>query len=1103
MARLYLALLGGFQGQADAGPAIALPTRKSQALLAYLALPPGRSHSRGKLASLLWADMADPQARGGLRQALSALRKMAPEAGLLVFDGDAVALDPVSVAVDVVEFERAVADGAPEALGRAVGLYRGELLEGLALREAPFEEWLLAERERLRELALEAFAKLLRHQRTAGALDDAVATARRLLALDRLQEPVHRVLMQLYVQLGRREAALRQYQLCVSALARELQLEPEPATKQLYQDILRQRTLRPATDVETPEPPGIAPDLPRFADDTLARDVPLVGREAEMRRLREVLDRDWIDGGRLLAVIGEAGVGKTRLVAEFAAEASARGGSVLVGRCHEAEQILPFGPWVDALRAVRLNRRDPAVEGLAPLYHTALGRLLPELGRPERDFQAGPLDHRQLFEAVSQIIRGLAAHRPLMVILEDLHWADEMSVRLFSYLGRRLPASSILVVGTARAEDLAAAALLRRTFEDLGPRLVRLPLLPLSRADTLTLARTLARDAVEGEIVTGLFAQIWSASEGNPLVVVETIRALPAAIGPERSTSVTLPQRVREVIVRHLERSSERARQVVAVAAVIGHEFEFPLLQRAASLDEGDTAEAVEELVRCQILKHVGERFDFTHDRIREVAYRNVLPERQRALHARITLAIENLYAGRLADCVEHLAHHAGRGGLREKAVAYLRQAGSKAFSSSAHAEALANFTRALDLLATLPTGVERDRQELGVRLALGPTLQVTRGYAAPEVEANYRRARELSARVGDLIQRFQALWGLWLLASHRANVTTALEFGQELLALGERSGDSALRLEGHHALWPVLIWTGRVNAARSHLEQGIALYDKTQHRAHAFVYGGHDPGMCCLKCASWAFWLLGYPERGLEYSVSSLSLAEHLAHPPSLVTALAWACVFRDLRREASAVRRHAGDLMRVATEQGTEQWLATGTIIDGCVRAELGEGEPAAAQIRRGIDVYRSTGAELFMPYFLSLQARAHIALGQPGIALGLVGEALTRARATGELVWEPELLRLQGELHLATRSTGVPAACESFQRAIAIARGEQARSWELRAAVSLARVLAADGELGHACRTLAAVYDGFTEGFDTPDLRDAQSLLRDLATREDRKS
>ena len=534
------------------------------------------------------------------------------------------------------------------------------------------------------------------------------------------------------------------------------------------------------------------------------------------------------------------------------------------------------------------------------------------------------------------------------------------------------------------------------------------------------------------------------------------------------------------------------------MAAVIGHEFEFPLLYRAAGLDERETAEAVEELVRRRVLQSVGEKFGFTHDRIREVAYQSILPERRQALHARVTAAIADLYAGRLSDYIERLAHHAVRGRLPEQAIAYLRQAGSKAFSNSAHVEAVANFATALDLIMALPESTARDREELGVRLALGPTLQVTRGHAAPEVEANYGRARALSQRVGDLGQQFQALWGLWLMASYRANATTALELGGELLALAERSGDSALLLEGHHALWPVLIWSGRVSAARPHLEQGIALYDKTAHHAHAFVYGGHDPGMCALKCASWAFWLLGFPERALAYSAQSLSFAADLAHPPSLVAALVWACVFRDVRREPGAMHEHARALIHIASEQGAQQWLAAGRIFDACVRAELGEGHAAIDDIKRGVDVYRSTGAALFMPYFLSLRARAERSIGRYDVALATVEEALRVARETGELVWEPELLRLEGEVGLLNAPGDSGRALGCFDRALEIARREQARSWELRAAVSLAGVLAANGERAEARRRLADAYNGFTGGFDTADLSEAQRLLKELTTR-----
>src|SRR6266508_1543075 len=1092
MPRLNLALLGGFQGRLGASAPLTLPTRKSQALLAFLALPPGRLHPREKLASLLWGGMREPQARGGLRQSLFTLRRVVGvHPSVLLIDGQSVALNPTSVDVDVIEFERQVAEGTPAALERAAALYRGELLEGLALQEAPFEEWLLAERDRLRELALEALAKLLRHQRTTGATEAALQTALRLLALDRLQEPVHRAIMRLYVQLGRRASALRQYQVCVGVLQRELGIEPEMTTKQLYQEILRQQPSHPAANVESPATVHAVPaEVSRLPDETLPRELPLIGREAEIRRLREVLNRAWEGHGQVVAVIGEAGVGKSRLLAEVAVEAVARGARVLVGRCYEAEQILPFASWVDALRAGHVNEEREALESLNPLWRTELARLLPELSLPGYGPGQNPVDYRQLFESVAQLVRQLVLHQPVMLILEDLHWGDEMSLRLLSFVGRRLQTWPILVVGTAREEDLASAPILRRTLEDLSRdrRLVELRLAPLSKEETLTLVRTLAGAESHEAVTTGLAEQVWITSEGNPFAVVEIVRALPKAAGADPSAKLAVPERVRDVIVRHLEELSERSRDLTTVAAVIGREFDFPLLQRSAGLEENEAAELLEELVRRRVLHSVGERFDFTHDRIREVAYGRLLRERQRALHARIATSMETLYADQLAEQVERLAHHAARGELGDKAVGYLRQAGVKAFANSAH-------TDALDLLGKLAPGPARDREELSLRLALGPALQATRGYATPEVVQNYARARQLADEVGAPVQRFQALWGIWLVASHRASAGTALELGRELLALAERFDDPALLLEGHHALWPVLVWLGSADAARWHLDQGMALYDKARHQSHAFVYGGHDPGVCCRKVASWASWILGYPKRGLEESVASLELARELDHPTSIIVALVWACVFRDLRREVQEVGEHARALITLSTEHEASQWLAAGTMIDGFVHAELGQGELAIAQIRRGLAAYGSTGAHLFVPYFLSLLARACLKLGQLDEGLRVIGEALERARTTGERVWEAELIRLEGELRLAAAPDDVAEALDCFRRAIEIARSQAARSWELRAALSLARLLVAEGQRDEAKRTLA-VYDWFTEGLDTADLREAKALLEDLA-------
>ena len=1098
MARLNLTLLGGFQGRLGAAAPLALPTRKSQALLAFLALPPGRSHPRAKLASLLWGGMGESQARSGLRQSLFSLRKAVDvEPPALLVDGQTVALNPTCVEVDVVEFERQVAEGTPAALERAGALYRGELLEGLALQEAPFEEWLLAERERLHELALEALAKLLGHQRATGAPETALQTALRLLALDPLQEPVHRAAMRLYVQLGRRATALRQYQICIGVLQRELGVEPEAKTKQLYHEVLRQRPSRAGATVEGPAPAHGGPaEVPH---ETLPRELPLVGREGEVNRLRESLNRAWQGHGHVVAVIGEAGVGKSRLLAEIAAETAARGGRVLVGRCYEAEQILPFASWVDALRAGRLDGDREVLESLDPVWSKEMARLLPEMGVAGGGPDRAPVDYRQLFESVTQLVRLLVLRQPVLLILEDLHWGDEMSLRLLSFVGRRLQTWPILVVGTAREEDLAGAPILRRTLEDLArdKRLIEVRLAPLPKDETLTLVRTLGGAECDEAAMTGLAEQIWIISEGNPFAVVETMRALPEGYVADPSTKLAVPRQVRDLIARHLEGLSERGRDLTTVAAVIGREFDFPLLCRAAGLEETEAAEALEELVRRRVLHSVGERFDFTHDRIREVAYGRLLRERQQALHARIADSIETLYADRLAEQVERLAHHAARGKLGGKAVGYLRQAGAKAFANSAHTDALAYFTQGLELLGKLAPGAARDREELSLRLALGPVLQNTRGYAKPEVEENYGRARQLADQIGTPVQQFQARWGIWLVASHRASAGTALELARELLALAERLDDPALLLEGHHALWPVLVWLGSAAAARPHLDQGMALYDRARHQSHAFVYGGHDPGVCCRKVASWASWILGYPARGLEESVASLRLARELDHPMSVIVALVWACVFRDLRRDFHEMGEHARALIALSTEHEAPQWLAAGTIIDGSVQAERGGGEVAIAQIRRGLAAYGSTGAHLFVPYFLSLLARAYLKRGEPREGLRVIQEALERARTTGELVWEAELLRLEGELRLAGSPEDLAGARDCFRLAIEIARRQGARSWELRAALSLARLLAAEGERDEARRSLADVYTSFTEGFDTADLREVSAFLEELTS------
>src|SRR5215470_8071580 len=457
MACLSLALLGGFRARLDPGPPMLLPA-KAQALLAYLAVRPGQAHPRDKLAALLWGGTSEAQARSNLRHALfdirRAVRGVSP--GALVAEAQTIALDPAALDVDVLTLERLVADGTAEALERAAALYQGDLLEGLSVNEPPFEEWLLAERERIRELAVEALARLVAHQSESQATERAIRTAIRLLALDPLQEAAHRALMRLYARQGRRGAALRQYQVCVDLMQRELGVEPEPETRQLYQEILKRPSRQPAKRVAST--PQVEP--PRRA-------TPLIGRDAEIARFRDTLS-DVVQGhARGLLVLGETGIGKSRLLDEITADAITRDGRVLTGRCYESERILPFGPWVDALRAMPVALSPDLLDRLAPVWRAELLRLLPELDPREPGAQGGGENHLQLFDAVAELLALLAADGLLIVVIEDLHWADEMSVRLLGYLARRLVTPPILFLATARSEELPESPVLRQVLEEL------------------------------------------------------------------------------------------------------------------------------------------------------------------------------------------------------------------------------------------------------------------------------------------------------------------------------------------------------------------------------------------------------------------------------------------------------------------------------------------------------------------------------------------------------------------------------------------------------------------------------------------------------------
>ncbi len=723
-----LSLLGGFELRDAAGAVVRLPTRKTEALLARLALAPSGGVSRDALCSLLWGESAQSAARASLRQALSLLGKALGREALS--GGSAgVALAAGALACDVVEFEQCCASEDGAQLARAAALYRGELLAGVSINDSGFEDWLLVERERLRERALDALARLVVWHRDRGESAPAIQAALRLLSIDPLEEVAHRALMRLYADQGRRASALRQYQACLGVLRRELGTEPEAATRELYHAILQSGGARPA---------------PAAPTEPLPHEAPLVGRGAELEQGARLLE-DLVAGrGRVLALVGEAGIGKTRLAEEISALALREGAQVFTGRCHESQQAFAFAPLVEMLRDAGVPRDAALLQELEPPWRAELPRLLPELARDGIDAGSGEALSRQgrLVDAVIRVLDLLAQRAPLLLVFEDLHWADDMSLRLLAAAGRHARGRRIGLVLTLRDEELPGAQALSRMLHELDRHaaLQQLRLAPLSREDTDALVAALSRRGMQAQAVARLAERVWRESEGNPFVVTESVRAAQADPGVAEGVGAALPGRVRALVEAQLDRLDAAPRQLLQLAAVSGTECDFAVLQRAAAMDARAASAALEELVRRRMLRAVGERFDFEHDRVRRVVMDALLAPARGQLHLALAEALEALHAEQLEPAYAQLAFHYARSSRRDKALHYLQRAAERAARAGGHAQAVAALDEALARLSALPPAEQaRRRHELVMRRARSLVLLGRMQEAAESLRAEQR----------------------------------------------------------------------------------------------------------------------------------------------------------------------------------------------------------------------------------------------------------------------------------------------------------------------------------------------------------------------------
>ncbi|MBI1943576.1 MAG: AAA family ATPase [Betaproteobacteria bacterium] len=832
-----------------------------------------------------------------------------------------------------------------------------------------------------------------------------------------------------------------------------------------------------------------------------------VGRDMEMDQLRRASENARAGRGQVIAVVGEPGVGKSRLYYEFLQSHHAREFLVLESGSVSYGKATPFLPLADLLRSYfRIDAHDDVRgirvkvtgglltldESLKDAVPVALWLLdaLPE----ESPFLAlEPAERRrQTFAAVKRILLRENEARPLILVFEDLHWIDGETQAFLDGLIDSVPAARVLLAVNYRPEYRHGWG--NRTYYHQ----LRVDPLPPESAEDL-LAGLLGADPSVAALKPLLIAR----TEGRPLFLEESVRMLveTGALAGERGAyrlvrapeALQVPATVQAILASRIDRLEPEDKRLLQAAAVVGTHVPFAVLQAIVEAGEDELRRSLARLQTAEFMYEARLfpelEYAFKHALTHEVAYGSVLQERRQQLHRAAVEAIERIYADRIAEQIERLAHHAVNAGVQPKAARYLREAGAKAVGRSASRDARGYFEQALALLREMPPSPEALREELETLIAYGPALMELKSPASPEVETLYRRALELVEQLGVESRRFTALWGLWYMHFNRGHHEVARDAGEKLLDLARRGDDSGLLLEAHHALWPTLSGMGQPLRAILHAEQGVALYDRERHAGYTHLYAGHDPGACCRYHLSLLRWLAGYPERALRELKEAFRLAEELKHPLTTVITLWFAAWLHHQRGERELSLASCEKLLELAKAHGFARWSADTNTVHLATRTErLDSG--MLAECRKQLEA---------VPSATWRKVACHCTIAGLCAQQGLAAEGLQVLHSIPEenrrMFVAPEFRRIEGELLLKQDNPARSDAERCFNDAIELAHSRSEKSLELRAATSLARLLASQGRRDEARGALEPVYGWFTEGFGTADLKSARALLDEL--------
>lgn len=1308
MAKVNLALLGGFRLQTEPGEPVPLSTKKAGALLAYLALHPGQAQARAKLATLLWGDRSEVQARDSLRQALSLVRKALShvDPGALIAHEDTISFEPTALTIDAIVFGDLAAQEEIESLERAIALYGGELLDGFEVAAPEFESWLTAERERFREMALEAMTRLLDHHLSSGAVEGGIRIAARLLAADPLQERVHRTLMELYCRQGRHGAALRQYRTCADLLTKELGIDPDATTKALRREILREWNQRKGATLDgdagakslgevdetealamprSPERrqvtvlvcdllgtsalaarldpeelqaliaayqcccmpiiarsggvvgklsgtgmlayfghpqahehdvecavragltlvdavsqldggsagsfqlragiatgPVVVGDLGSGADPQIiigeavqlagaleriaepntvliaastrqlvgnlfdcddlgqmalngisepvpawrvqgassiesrfealrAPTTPLIGRDEEL----ELLLRRWrqaTNGGRVVLLSGEPGIGKSRLTVELEERVRGEPHTCLRYFCSPHHQDRTLYPVINQLQGTAGFRRDDTDAQRLDRLEAVLARAIADfseaaplianlLSMPTGD-RYPPLDltpqkrKEKTLRALLAQLEGMAAREPVLVVFEDVHWIDPTSLELLDLIVDRVPALRVLLVITFRPEF--APPWIGRPQVTLLT-LNRLP--PAQRAEMIV--GVTGGKALPPEIADQIIQQ----TDGVPLFIEELTKSVVesgilvdagdryAVTGPV--APLAIPATLQTSLLARLDRLPA-TREVVQIGAALGRSFSHELIAAVAQMPQQQVDDALERLVSAELIFRRGSapdaEYTFKHALVQEAAHGTLLRSQRLQLHNCISEVLERQFAEIVEAQPDLLARHCAEAGLVDKAVRYLLKAGQQATARGAMTEAVMQLRKGLELLSAQPNEPDRGRQELPLQVALGVALAASKGYAAPEAGRAYARAHALCIQLGDAATLKPVLSGQSAFHTTGAEYIAARECAENLLRLSAKQHDTAAALLGHVAMGVCLCLVGEFALSKDHLERVLTIYAPETHRlppgstavdvkARALAFLSHD------------LFMLGHQDQALAQSEQSVLWGRALRHSHSLAHALSHAATLHLLRRDEKAAFDALEEAIAIATQQGFSFLLAWDTVAHGYVLATRGETAKGLMLAQKGYADTKTAGSSIAETWILSLLAKCSEHAGRPDEAFDLLTKALDLAERTNERSFEAELQRQKGEWLLAHRQTEPAEAELCFQRALAVAQKQDARTLQLPAATSLARLWLDQGKRDEARDLLAPISGWFTEGLDTPVLKEARALLEQI--------